>query len=104
MTTESMALKQAEVVERKYDYAEIGWKQSHHHKRWRLRVENRKPQLICQECRGEGGYTEAILWDGIGGGPFYDCGWCEGTGLVDSSRRALWLYYKRLEKDEMSAS
>ena len=78
------------------DYAKIGYQWTAHHQRWRARVEQRKPQLVCQECHGAGGETEPVLDDGSG--PFIQCGWCEGIGLVDGSRRAEWLNSKRHTK------
>lgn len=54
--------------------------------------------LICQECRGAGGYIEVILDDGSG--PHIPCGFCGGTGEVTSKQRGLWLYYKKLDKKE----
>ena len=45
----------------------------------------------CPECHGEGGYLEPILYDGIGGGPIYDCGYCNGSGKVSQKDRMLWV-------------
>ena len=42
--------------------------------------------MQCPSCHGEGGYTELILDDGSG--PFYDCGFCGGTG--DVTRRIFY--------------
>lgn len=46
----------------------------------------------CPECRGRGGWVVAILWDGIGGGPFEECGFCNGTGEIKQKR----LFYQIL--------
>ena len=71
------------------DYAKLEWRYAHHHKRWESRVESRQPSLACQECGGRGGEIEPVL--DYGQGPWIECDWCEGTGLVDNWRRAAWL-------------
>jgi hypothetical protein len=53
-------------------------------------------KLICQECGGNGGWKEIILDDGTG--PWYDCGWCQGTGLVTPYARGIWLRLKKQDK------
>ena len=60
-----------------------------HHERYRRFVESMPRKLVCQDCHGYGGRTEAVLDDGTG--PYYECGWCEGTGYVTPHRRGLWL-------------
>ena len=80
------------------DYARLNYQWRAHHARFKRRVEAMPRKLICQDCRGEGGYTESIMEDGSG--PSYDCGWCEGTGLVTPWRRAEWLRFRREEKRE----
>ena len=77
------------------DYAKLDWKRRQHYTRWKLRALAMRPRLVCQECRGVGGETDPILDDGSG--PFYSCGYCEGTGYVDAFRRGQWLAWKRLE-------
>lgn len=67
-----------------------------HHVRFVAFVKNRKPRLICQDCRGEGGYQETI--DPEIGGPWEKCGWCEGTGYMTAHQRGLWLYMMKTEK------
>ena len=67
-----------------------------HHLRYIRRVEAMKPQLICQECGGAGGEKDVILEDGTG--PWEECGFCEGTGLLTPWLRGLWLRFKREEK------
>lgn len=79
----------AEVVAQAPDYAKLDWYYEQHHRRFRARVEQRRPRLICQECRGGGGWTEPILDDGTG--PWEPCGWCESTGYVTPWVRGLWL-------------
>lgn len=55
------------------------------------------PKLLsCQECCGSGGFKEVILDDGSG--PWFECGWCEGTGLLDNWRRGFWLKCKKNER------
>lgn len=56
--------------------------------------------MTCQDCGGAGGYKEVILDDGSG--PWYGCGWCEGTGLVTRWLRGQWLRYMREEKRKKS--
>ena len=34
----------------------------------------------CPSCHGYGGETERILDDGTG--PFQECGFCQGTGVI----------------------
>lgn len=60
-----------------------------------------KKRLGCQECGGAGGYKEAILDDGTG--PFFDCGWCNGTGEMTPEDRGKWLQCKKLEKKQREA-
>lgn len=79
-------------------YYRLTWWTRCHRERWRRRVESIKPQLTCQECRGGGGEIEVI--DPYIGGPFMECGYCEGTGLVDPHRRSLWLRHQRELKRE----
>lgn len=55
-------------------------------------------KLICQECGGAGGYIEPVL--DYGQGPWFDCGWCLGTGEVTPTVRGYWLAWKRqLKRD-----
>lgn len=56
-----------------------------------------KPQttrLICQDCSGMGGHKEIVI-DETGEGPWYDCGWCNGTGYVTLQVRAEWLNMRK---------
>ena len=76
------------------DYTKLGWYQRQHHARYKHYVEaNGFP---CQECRGAGGYVEPVL--DYGEGPWFDCGWCEGTGLVTRWDRGRWLACAREAK------
>lgn len=68
--------------------------QRRHHERYVKRIECEG--LVCQDCGGAGGYKEVILDDGSG--PWFECGWCEGTGKVTRWLRGLWLRCKREEK------
>ncbi len=65
-----------------------------HHQRFKLRVQ--KTKLTCQECGGAGGEIEPVT--DYGQGPFIDCGWCEGTGLMTPWLRGQWLKCKREER------
>ena len=38
--------------------------------------------MKCPCCKGEGGEYDAILWNGVGGGPYYPCEYCGGAGRV----------------------
>lgn len=35
----------------------------------------------CPYCRGQGGYTDIVIEE-TGQGPSYDCGVCEGAGMI----------------------
>lgn len=39
-----------------------------------------REKMECPECHGSGGHIESVL--DYGGGPFIDCGFCEGLGEV----------------------
>ena len=43
---------------------------------------------LCPDCKGERGQKEVILDDGSG--PWYDCGFCNGTGYVNVFRKLRW--------------
>ena len=75
----------------KYDYYN-----REHHKRYVRHVEAMPKPLICQSCGGAGGETEVIDW--WIGGPWVECGWCEGTGYVTPHRRGEWLRCMKAEK------
>ena len=67
-----------------------------HHVRWRARVE--KIGIVCPECHGRKGWIEIV--DPYLGGPWYDCGLCEGVGKVDGRRWSEWMHYRKKEKQE----
>lgn len=75
------------------DYAKLDWVGRQHHLRYVRRVMSQVPKLICQECRGAGGWTEPVL--DYGQGPFEGCGWCGGTGYITPWLRGQWLKFKR---------
>ena len=69
-----------------------------HHGRYKTYVETKGNGFVCQECRGRGGEVEPVTDEGQG--PWYDCGFCEGTGLVTRWMRGWWLTWKAQEKAE----
>lgn len=73
------------------DYAKLHWAHAEHHQRYVRRLEMVPKKLLCQECGGDGGEIEVVC---DGQGPWFDCGWCEGTGYVFPHRRAEWLRCK----------
>lgn len=79
-------------------YARLSYRRQAHHARYKRRVEGMARQLLCQECRGAGGETDVILDDGTG--PWEECGFCEGTGLVTPHMRGLWLRWRLEQKRE----
>lgn len=76
------------------DYARRDYEYRRHYSRFERYVESHG--FPCQECRGMGGWIEPIL--DYGQGPFYSCGYCEGTGKVTRWTRGQWLRWKREEK------
>ena len=78
---------QAEFV----NYAKLRWRWHSQAERFKRRVATSK--LLCQECRGAGGWTEPVLDDGSG--PWEQCGWCWGTGKVTPWLRGQWLRCQR---------
>ena len=73
------------------DYARIAWKLRHNHFRYKKYVEQNG--FPCQDCGGVGGETIPIL--DFGQGPWEECGWCQGTGLVTRWIRGQWLCWKK---------
>jgi len=76
------------------DYARLSYERRQHVARFRRYVE--AYGVPCQDCGGSGGYEETI--DPWLGGPWYDCGFCEGTGKTTRWLKGLWLRWKRDEK------
>lgn len=76
-------------------YAQLSWKYRQHHERFKRFVDTCCQHLICMECGGEGGEIERICEQG---GPWIDCGFCEGTGLMTPHMRGQWLRWKKEEK------
>ncbi len=75
------------------NYVKYDFYRFRHHIRYKKHVETNG--LTCQECGGHGGYTESVL--DYGEGPFFECCFCEGTGLVTRWMRGQWLRWKRLK-------
>jgi DnaJ-class molecular chaperone len=46
--------------------------------------------MTCPCCKGEGGETDYIIYVGIGGGPYYECPYCKGSGRVNIFKVLLW--------------
>lgn len=38
--------------------------------------------MKCPDCKGDSGEWNAVLWRGVGGGEWIECGYCNGTGKV----------------------
>jgi hypothetical protein len=72
-----------------------------HRARYVRFVEMKGNGFTCQECKGHGGWVEPVL--DFGQGPWFDCGFCEGTGLVTRWMRGQWLRWKAQEKREWRA-
>jgi hypothetical protein len=70
-------------------YAKLDYRTRQHHARLRLRVESMPRKLVCQECGGMGGWTEVVNPEI--GGPWFECGYCEGLGYVTPWMRGQWL-------------
>ena len=82
-----------------FDYAKDFYYSHQHFLRFEKYVE--REGLTCQDCGGMGGEVEDIL--GYGQGPWYECGWCLGTGRVTRWLRGQWLKYKREDAREKRA-
>ena len=80
--------------EKEYDYPRWAHEIRQHHARYSSYVDAHG--ITCQECGGSGGEIIPVL--DYGQGPWENCGWCEGTGLVTRWLRGQWLRYKRSEK------
>ena len=75
------------------NYARVSYVWRQHHRRFIAYVEAHG--LPCQECGGRGGYEEVIC---EGRGPWYECGFCLGTGKTTRWLRGAWLRMRRIEK------
>lgn len=82
---------------KKKSFARLSSYYQRHHKRYVEFTQNLRHRLTCQECSGIGNYTEIV--DIELGGPTYECGWCEGTGLITPYLRGVWLRLKIKRKD-----
>ncbi len=49
--------------------------------------------MKCPVCNGSGGEYDPILWNGVGGGPYYECTYCKGSGEISLFKWLLWKYY-----------
>jgi len=80
------------------NYAKAAWEYKNHVRRYTARVESMPVKLTCQNCGGEGRRVEPVTDDGQG--PWEECGWCAGTGLMDPWRRGLWLRLRKAERGQ----
>ena len=80
------------------NYPKLDYYNLRHIQRYRQRVLAMPRKLVCQECGGSGGYRELISYEM--GGPWYDCGWCEGTGYLTPWLRGQWLRWKRVGESQ----
>jgi hypothetical protein len=39
--------------------------------------------MKCLICNGKGGEYDSIIYYGAGGGPYYECNYCSGTGKIN---------------------
>jgi hypothetical protein len=85
-----MGWRERNVEHPNYPRMHYAWRE--HHARFVAHVEAHG--LPCQDCGTRGGYVEVVC---EGQGPWYDCDWCEGTGLMTRWLRGLWLRFKRDE-------
>ena len=83
-----------------FDYPRSDWYLGQSLRRRAKYVEAMPKKLICQDCGGSGGEIEVVCDDGTG--PWYDCGWCNGTGYMTPWERGMWLRMKREQKQEMA--
>lgn len=79
------------MTEPRVDYPRVHYEYRQHYERRKRYVEANG--LPCQDCGGRGGEVEPVTdW---GQGPWMDCGWCQGTGMVTRWERGMWLREKR---------
>lgn len=57
--------------------------------------------IRCPMCKGEGGEYDAILYRGIGGGPWETCMFCGGGGDVKLPQWLRWWLIEAAEKWRM---
>ena len=77
------------------DYTKIAYQHRQHHQRFKRFVESMPRALICPFCSGAGGHREII--DPEIGGPWFDCGLCEGLGITTPK---LWGFGMRTLREE----
>jgi len=54
--------------------------------------------IKCPMCKGDGGEWNAVLWRGIGGGPWESCMFCGRLGYVKLSKWLKWWLIKITKK------
>ena len=77
------------------DYAKIAYQHCQHHARFKRFVESLPRRYVCPFCSGAGGHREII--DLEIGGPWFDCGLCEGLGITAPK---LWSFGMRTLREE----
>jgi hypothetical protein len=81
------------------NYRRMDYVYRQHHMRFKAYVA--RDGFVCQSCGGAGGWVETICELG---GPWMDCGWCEGTGKVSRWLRGLWLREMKRERQSRLAA
>lgn len=76
------------------DYVKLAHYQKRHHERFKRFVESMPRPLTCPFCGGAGGHREIV--DEFGG-PWFDCGLCEGLGITSPK---LWGVGMRMLREE----
>jgi len=68
-----------------------------HYLRRKARIKKipQNKQLVCQDCKGAGGEIERLEYEQ---GPWVNCGWCEGLGVLLPWERGQWLRIMKEEK------
>lgn len=90
MTNPNLSLPPVDYKRQSYYYRE-------HAARYKRRVETTDDSLLCQACGGEGGEKNEVveLMPGYWDGPWENCAWCLGTGLVTKWIRGAYLRYRK---------
>lgn len=44
-------------------------------------------KMQCTICNGYGSQSNHVLWDGIGGAEYRQCGFCNGTGKITQKQK-----------------